>query len=72
MSDSPITDAISAEIGPEIPIAYVLMVKTTVSDDSDATGYVHYYSGDIDTRLGLIDILRLRTERAYLTETEDQ
>jgi len=70
--DDKLEAAIREAVGPDLAVGYVLMVKTAVSDDADATGYHHYWSGDIDTRLGLLRIATMRTENAYMTETEDQ
>lgn len=62
----------SDEADGDLPVGWVLMVKTAIPAEPDATGYAHFWDGDIDTRMGLLRIATLRTERAYMTETEDQ
>lgn len=67
-----INDAIRDLTGADLPVGWVLMVKVAIPDDSASTGYYHFWDGDIDTRMGLLRIATMRTEHAYMTETDNR
>lgn len=64
--NDPFLAAVQAHAGSDLVIGYALAIKTVPADSPSARAYTTRWYGDQDTRLGLVQVLKIRAERAFI------